>query len=65
MRGVAAGTWYRFEAWIDGRAQPSRQMQTDDRGARELARKAEQDALASGAHSVRVVFRCMNNRRAA
>ena len=65
MRGVAAGTWYRFECWINGRSQPSRQVQTDDRGARELARKAEQDALAGGAQTVRIVFHLMNPERKA
>jgi hypothetical protein len=65
MRGVAAGTWYRFEAWIDGKRQPSKQVQTDDRGARLLARKAEQDAAMAGAQSVRIVFTEMQMRRAA
>jgi hypothetical protein len=67
MRGVAAGSWYRFECWIDGRRQPSKQMQCDERGARELAKRAEQDALAAGAQDVRVVWSRMESvgRRAA
>lgn len=65
MRGVAAGTWYRFECWIDGRRQPSRQEQCDERGARELAKKAEQDALAAGAQNVRIVWHAMNAERRA
>lgn len=65
MRGVAAGTWYRFECWIGGRRQPSRQCQCDERGARELAAKAEQDALAAGARDVRVTWYLMNQERRA
>lgn len=65
MRGAAAGTWYRFECWIDGRRQPSKQAQADERGARELAKKAEQDALAGGAQTVRVVWHLMTQERKA
>ena len=56
MRGVAAGTWYGIVAVIDGEPQPAREILCDERGARELAAKAEQDALAAGAADVSVKF---------
>lgn len=67
MRGVAAGTVYRFECWIDDVKQQPRQMYADERGARQLAKKAEQDALAAGAQNVRITWKLMNEwqRRAA
>jgi hypothetical protein len=65
MRGAAAGTRYVVECWINGYRQPDRQVIADERGAQELAAKAESDALAAGAQSVRVSYRLMNGRRAA
>lgn len=60
MRGVAAGTWYSIVCWINGYRQPvEKQVQADERGARELAQKAEQDALAGGAQTVRVEWHKM------
>jgi hypothetical protein len=55
MRGTITGTWYLFRAWIDDQYE-EKQILCDAQRARELAEKAEQDAISAGAQSVVVKF---------
>lgn len=56
MRGVAAGTWYGFVVVVDDGEPQQRELLCDERGARELAEKAQTEAIAAGAVDVSVKF---------